>query len=131
MYKKIGFLVLSIISCKTEKLIHYSDTITMYEVEYKGASLVIDKMNFKETKIFDEADRLIAKKSYDISGNPNGQKDINYKDNMVTSEYRRVDNTLSLTYKYQNYFLLEMRSLDGSNNQLFRTKQHNYNGNQT
>jgi hypothetical protein len=92
-------------------------------------------MNFKETKIFDEADRLIKKITFDKIGNLKGLENITYSGDKAKSEYRMADGTLLSTYdyKYQNNFLLEKKSFDGSNNQLLRIEQYSYDneGNQT
>lgn len=135
MYKYFVFIIVLFISCKSEVSEKYSDTITRYEVYYKGDSLVIGKLNFKETKVFDEHKRLLTKYTFDKSGNKRGIEKITYLGDQAKSEYRLMDNSLLSTYeyKYENNFLLEKRSFDGANNELLRIEQFSYDdmGNQT
>jgi len=128
MHKYVGFLILILISCSSEKVDLYSDTISRFKVDYQGDSLVIGKLNFKETKIYDENDRLITKQTYDKNGMMRGQENIIYKKNNAGSEYRLLDNTLLSTYeyKYEEGFLLEKKSFDGSTNELLRIEQYSY-----
>jgi len=135
MYKYFILSIITLISCQTEKLDHYSDTILRYEVNYKGDSLMIGKLNYKEIKVFNAENQLISKKTFDKSGKEKGQEIISYKGENATSEYRLLNDQLlsKYLYKYKNGFLLEKKSFNGTNEELLRIEQFSYddNGNQT
>lgn len=135
MIKYLFFFAVLIVSCAKDNSILDTETVERYDVKYKQDSLVIDKLNYKDTQFFDANDRLQKKVIFDKTGKVKGTESLYYTNQNAKSEYRSADSTLLSIYEYsfENGFLLEKRAYDASNNSLLRIEQYSYdsNGNQT
>lgn len=128
MVKYFILFIFILSSCEENKSKWTTETLERFDVSYKQDSLVIGNLNYKETLLFDNNERLQNKTIYDKSGKVKGVETLEYSNNNATSNYKLNDSTLlsKYNYKYENGFLLEKRAFDATDNKLLRIEQYNY-----
>ncbi|MBT8231562.1 MAG: hypothetical protein HKO66_01440 [Saprospiraceae bacterium] len=127
--KNLVFLALVLLfACSPEAKVNVIETVERFKVNQFEDSLAISKLEFKESKIFNNKDQLIERHSFDVNGRLKGFEKLTYNNGNADSKYFTSDSMMLSYYEYhfEHDILLEKKAYDASDSTLVRTEEYNY-----